>query len=224
MKKPLIFAVPALCLLLAACGNANIGVIGGADGPAAIYIGEKSDDFEKQFSARYIDTSKLNAVSTNIQRAFTSDDRTLTLDDEIENLPELTVYDFYRNETDGNFKEIKNAVTDDFWTSGIENEEKSFKNGIYLTSIHIDEIEVLDSDDVKNITTGNKKQIIEKLDSLGMREFCLVEVEAEIKHNEKSLSLAPQVGDGEIERYYLLGKTDDGYKIAEVYWEGFLND
>ena len=43
-------------------------------------------------------------------------------------------------------------------------------------------------------------------------------------YNDKSLSLAPQVGDGEVTRYYLIGKKANKYKILEVYWERFLND
>ena len=57
-----------------------------------------------------------------------------------------------------------------------------------------------------------------------MTEFAIVEVEKVIKHNEKALGMVPQVGDGEVKRYFLLGKKDDSYKIIEVYWEGFLID
>ena len=46
----------------------------------------------------------------------------------------------------------------------------------------------------------------------------------DITHNEKSLSMAPQVDNGEVQRYFLLGKKDNDYKIIEVYWEGFMND
>ena len=62
------------------------------------------------------------------------------------------------------------------------------------------------------------------LNDLEMTEFAIVEAEMDITHNEKSLSMAPQVGNGEVTRYFLLGKKDRDYKIIEVYWEGFMND
>ena len=62
------------------------------------------------------------------------------------------------------------------------------------------------------------------LNDMEMTEFAIVEVDKVIKHNEKSLSIAPQVGDGEVQRYFLLGKKDNDYKIIEVYWEDFMND
>lgn len=85
-------------------------------------------------------------------------------------------------------------------------------------------MELLEKDDLKDISEKNKREIYERLNNLGISEFGIVEVETELKHNEKSLSLAPQVGDGEVTRYYLIGKKADKYKIFEVYWEGFLND
>ena len=62
------------------------------------------------------------------------------------------------------------------------------------------------------------------LNDMEMTEFAIVEVDKVIKHNEKALSIAPQVGDGEVQRYFLLGKKDNDYKIIEVYWEDFMND
>ena len=85
-------------------------------------------------------------------------------------------------------------------------------------------MELLKNDDLKDISKKNKRAIYERLNNLGISEFGIVEVETELKHNEKSLSLAPQVGDVEVTRYYLIGKKADKYKIFEVYWEEFLLD
>ena len=85
-------------------------------------------------------------------------------------------------------------------------------------------MKLLGKDDLKDISEKNKRAIYERLNNLGISEFGIAKVETELKHNEKSLSLAPRVGDGEVTRYYLIGKKADKYKIFEVYWEGFLYD
>ena len=41
MKKILSIALILCCLLLTACNSTSIGIIGGADGPTKIYVGEK---------------------------------------------------------------------------------------------------------------------------------------------------------------------------------------
>ncbi len=48
MKKYMIFAVCLITLALSACNSANVGVIGGADGPTAVYVRKnKGTDYEK---------------------------------------------------------------------------------------------------------------------------------------------------------------------------------
>lgn len=45
MKKTLCLISILLCVLLSACGEAkSIGIIGGADGPTAIYVSKKGED------------------------------------------------------------------------------------------------------------------------------------------------------------------------------------
>lgn len=41
MKKIIVFILSAM--LLTACDNADVGIIGGADGPTSIYIGENQN-------------------------------------------------------------------------------------------------------------------------------------------------------------------------------------
>ena len=43
MKKLLCIISIALCILLSACGNASVGVIGGADGPTEVIVAKKGD-------------------------------------------------------------------------------------------------------------------------------------------------------------------------------------
>ena len=49
MKKILSIALILCCLLLTACNSASIGIIGGADGPSKIFVGENNGTVKGQF-------------------------------------------------------------------------------------------------------------------------------------------------------------------------------
>ena len=230
MKRIITLSLIMCSLLLIGCDNASIGIIGGSDGPTNIIVDEQKDnikktyDVKRYFKEHYVDERKLPVLDIHIENPFVSDDRTLILDDSIENSLELMMYEFYQNMMSGSFQEIKNIMVDDSLYAAIEADERNFNDGIYFSKIVLDEIDLVDKDDLEEISEQNKQNIIETLDKLDMTEFAIVEVEKTITHNEKSLSMAPQVGNGDVTRYYLIGKKDDTYKIIEVYWEGFMND
>ena len=216
----------SVCLFLTACNNRSIGIIGGADGPTSIIASEKraSYDIEKHFRENYVNERKLPILDIHIENPFVSDDRTLILDDTIENYLELIIYEYYYSKTSGDYSKIKNMIAaNDALTIAINNEEKQFNDGIYYNEIILDEIDIIDKEDAQEISRENKQKIIDKLSKLGMLEFAIIEVEKTVKLNEKYISTGPQISDGDITRYYLLGKKDDMYKIIEVYWEGFIN-
>ena len=230
MKRIITLTLIMCCLLLTGCDNASIGVIGGADGPTKILVSEKenstikSSDVKKYFKEHYVNERELPVLDINIENPFVSDDRTLTLDDSINNSLELMIYEYYHNIMSGSYQEAKNVIVDGSLLAATEASENNFKDGIYYSHILIDEIDLVDKDDLEEISDKNKQDIIKMLNDMEMTEFAIVEVDKVIKHNEKSLSIAPQVGDGEVQRYFLLGKKDNDYKIIEVYWEGFMND
>ena len=230
MKRFITLTFIICSLLLTACNNTSIGVIGGADGPTKIIVSEngndtiKTSDVKKYFKEHYVDEHKLPVLDIDIENPFVSDDRTLTLDDSINNSLELMIYEYYHNIMSGSYQEAKNVIVDGSLLAATEASENNFKDGIYYSHILIDEIDLVDKDDLEEISDKNKQDIIKMLNDMEMTEFAIVEVEKVIKHNEKALSMAPQVGDGEVQRYFLLGKKDNDYKIIEVYWEDFMND
>ena len=230
MKRIITLTLIMCCLLLTGCDNASIGVIGGADGPTKIIVSEKenstikSSDVKKYFKEHYVDERELPVLDINIENPFVSDDRTLILDDSIENDLELMIYEYYKNIMSGSYQNAKDIIVDGSLLAATEASENNFKDGIYYSRILIDEIDLVDKDDLEEISDKNKQDIIKMLNDLEMTEFAIVEVDKVIKHNEKALSMAPQVGDGEVQRYFLLGKKDNDYKIIEVYWEDFMND
>ena len=230
MKRILTITLLMCSLLLTACDNASIGVLGGADGPTSIIVSEKKNDNVKQsdikkyFREHYIDERKLPILDIDIKNPFVSDDRTLILDDSINNSLELMIYEYYHDIMSGSYQDAKDVIVDGSLLAATEAHENNFKNGIYYSQILIDEIDLVDKDDLEEISEKNKLEIFKMLNDMEMTEFAIVEVEKIIKHNEKSLSMAPQVGDGEVIRYFLLGKKDNDYKIIEVYWEGFMRD
>ena len=230
MKRIITLTFIMCCLLLTGCDNASIGVIGGADGPTKIIVSEKenstikSSDVKKYFKEHYVDERELPVLDINIENPFVSDDRTLILDDSIENDLELMIYEYYKNIMSGSYQNAKDIIVDGSLLAATEASENNFKDGIYYSRILIDEIDLVDKDDLEEISDKNKQDIIKMLNDMEMTEFAIVEVDKVIKHNEKALSMAPQVGDGEVQRYFLLGKKDNDYKIIEVYWEDFMND
>ena len=230
MKRIITLTLIMCCLLLTGCDNASIGVIGGADGPTKIIVSEKenstikSSGVKKYFKEHYVDERELPVIDINIENPFVSDDRTLILDDSIENDLELMIYEYYKNIMSGSYQNAKDIIVDGSLLAATEASENNFKDGIYYSRILIDEIDLVDKDDLEEISDKNKQDIIKMLNDLEMTEFAIVEVDKVIKHNEKALSIAPQVGDGEVQRYFLLGKKDNDYKIIEVYWEDFMND
>lgn len=230
MKRIITLTFIMCCLLLTGCDNASIGVIGGADGPTKIIVSEKenstikSSDVKKYFKEHYVDERELPVLDINIENPFVSDDRTLILDDSIENDLELMIYEYYKNIMSGSYQNAKDIIVDGSLLAATEASENNFKDGIYYSRILIDEIDLVDKDDLEEISDKNKQDIIKMLNDMEMTEFAIVEVDKVIKHNEKALSIAPQVGDGEVQRYFLLGKKDNDYKIIEVYWEDFMND
>lgn len=230
MKRILAISILLCSLLLTACNNASIGVIGGADGLTSIIVSEKnigktlSYTIEEYFRDNYVDERKLPVLDIDIENPFVSDDRTLVLDDSIDNSIEFTIYKYYHSIMSGSYQGTKSMIIGEALLSATENEEKNFNDGIYFSKIILDEIDLVDKDDLNEISSKNKQDIVEMLVEAEIEEFAIVEVDKTIKHNKKSLSMAPQVGDGEVTRYYLLGKKDDAYKIVEVYWEGFIND
>ena len=225
MKKIIILIAITVSLLLTACSNSDIGIIGGADGPTSIIVAENNaDNWTKFVYKNYVNELNLPVLDIHIENPFVSDDRTLVLDDTIENNLELMIYEYYKNSVSGDYSKVKEEIADETLFKATENKEKQFKDGIYFSKIVLDEIELLDREDLEDISAKNRQSIIEKLNNLNVTEFAIIEVEKTVKLNEKYLSVGPQIGDGEHTRYYLLGKKDDKYKIVEVYWEGFIND
>lgn len=223
MKRIICFAAVLCCLALTACNSTSIGIIGGADGPTDIYVtGENDDNAEKYLQKHYV--SNLPVLDINIERTFTSDDRELIMDDTVENELELMIYEFYHNMTSGSFEKMKDVISDNSLLTAIENEEKNFADGIYYSQIYIDELELLDKDDLEDISDKEKQTIAEMLKNSDIDKFGIVEIETEIKFNEKMRNSAPQVGEGEVTRYYLVGIKNGKYKILDVYWEDFLDD
>lgn len=230
MKRIITLTFIICCLLLTACDNASIGVIGGADRPTKIVVSEKENGTIKSFDVKiyfkehYVDERELPALDINIENPVVSDDRTLILDDSIENDLELMIYEYYKNIMSGSYQNAKDIIVDGSLLAATEASENNFKDGIYYSRILIDEIDLVEKDDLEEISDKNKQDIIKMLNDLEITEFAIVEAEMDITHNEKSLSMAPQIGNGEVTRYFLLGKKDRDYKIIEVYWEGFMND
>lgn len=223
MKRIICFAAVLCCLALTACNSANLGIIGGADGPTDVYVNDGSgNNAEKYLQKHYV--SNLPVLDMNIERTFVSDDRTLIMDDTVENELELMLYEFYHNMTSGSFEKMKDVISDNSLLTAIENEEKNFADGIYYSQIYIDELELLDKDDLEDISDKEKQTIAEMLKNSDTDKFGIVEIETEIKFNEKMRNSAPQVGEGEVTRYYLVGIKNGKYKILDVYWEDFLDD
>lgn len=212
MKKILVVSVLIFALILTGCDIVNTRLNGGKSEDDNI---RKTFDVDRIFAENYINELTLPVLDIHFERQYVSDDRMLIMDDSIENELEYLVYEFYLKTISGDYEDVYELIGDERFKNAIINEEENFKEGIYLSKIIIDEIDLMDTDDIDEWL---KQDVVEKRAEFAFDRFALIEVEKVIKHNEKSLSRAPQVGDGEVERYYLVGEKDKKFKIYDVYW------
>ena len=177
---------------------------------------------DEEILSKYVDVSNLPIFDLDINNKSQFDDRTISIEDSIDNELEYTVYQLYYNETLGDYKKVMELIgEDEGFTIAIQNEEKDFEDGNYMKEYVIHELSVLDKNDIKEISNYSKIEIKNKIDKLNLEQYAIVMTDLSFKHNEKSLSLSPQLGDGRYIRYYILGKTSksDNFKIYDVYWD-----
>ena len=115
MKRTITLMLAACCLLLTACDNSGIGIIGGSDEQTQVYVDKnnKNKDYEQYLTEHYVDESKLPILDINLEKRFISDDRVLITDDSVENEWELVIYEFYHNMTSGSFGKMKAVIEDE---------------------------------------------------------------------------------------------------------------
>lgn len=177
---------------------------------------------DKEILSKYVDVSNLPIFDLDINNKSQFDDRTISIEDSIDNELEYTVYQLYYNETLGDYKKVMELIgEDEGFKIAMQNGEKNFEDGIYMKEYVIHELSVLDKNDMKEISNYSKIEIKDKIDKLNLEQYAIVMADLSFKHNEKSLSLSPQLGDGRYIRYYILGKTSesDNFKIYDVYWD-----
>lgn len=177
---------------------------------------------DEEILSKYVDISKLPIFDLDINNKSQFDDRTISIEDSIDNELEYTVYQLYYNETLGDYENVMELIGEyEDFKIAIQNEAKDFEDGNYMKEYILHEISVLDENDIKNISNYSKIEIKDKINKLNLKQYAIVMVDLSFKHNEKSLSLSPQLGDGRYIRYYILGKTSesDNFKIYNVYWD-----
>lgn len=229
MKNRRILSIVAvLCIVvLTSCESNTIGVIGGADGPTAIYVSEgengqtaaEDDAFIRQ---NYLNAAQFPNTDASWEKHTVSDDRLLVLEDEIENEAEFFVYQWYRNQTLGNWQEMYKVIRSDSLLAATEADEKMFADGIWYSKIVLEELEVVNSEDVQEMPDNGKRSLVSVLKRENITAFTLVKAECDVTWNDKGSRAGMQIPDGEVTRYYLIGRTEEGLQMCEVFWEGLL--
>ena len=224
MKRVLAMVLSVLlCLLLLTACNGQGEVVGGSDGPTSMVVsGQENNstpvDADAWFNEHYVDESKLPVLDVDIENPFVSDDRTLILDDDIDNKLELLVYEYFHDETAGAFANQMSKVKGEAMEDLVNGGETQFKEGAYNTKLTLDEVDLLDKEDLKDVRVYQKQYFAEALIELDMTECAIVKVKKTQKQNDKLLSMELQRRDGTYEDYFLLGKKDDDYKIVRYDW------
>ena len=188
--------------------------------------GDSSDAFSSSLPLdSYVDASSLSISGTEIPQEVTCDDRTLVLEDTIENPLENTVYQFYRTAVEAEFDQRMGLVGDyEPFSISAGSNEALFADGIYMEEYVIHSLSLMTAEELARVSDSSAADILEILRGCGLQSYGIVAADLSWKHNQAALAAGPQLEDGRYLRYYLLGTTpgSQDFKIYNVYWEGFL--
>lgn len=233
MKKIyVLLSALSMILLLAACTNVRSNttppVTSNESPNPDIPISSESavpEDSDKQLSEKYVDVTRLVALDIDMEDKYVFDDRTLALEDNIDNELEQLVYKYYYDVTSAQFEDLLDLIGEnESLQIAMENEGDNYRDGIYMSEYTIHELTTLTADDLPTIVDASKKDILDKIDTFGFTEYAVVQADVSLKHNKASLNQGPQLEDGRYVRYYLFATTTDvsEFKMYEVYWEDFI--
>lgn len=175
--------------------------------------------------SRYTDVSALPALDLNLEPSLQFDDRTLIMEDSIENELEYLVYQSYYYEMSADFSSKKTLLGDnEYLQISNQNEEENFENGKYMTSITIHALNTLTPEDLDFAADYIKEDILERIDQFSLTEYAIVQVDLNWTYSQAMLEAGPQLDEGRYLRYFLLGKTEETpeFRWYELYWDDFL--
>lgn len=174
----------------------------------------------------YTDVSALPRLLIDMDDVCVFDDRTLTLEDSIDNEPELLTYNLFYYITSAQFDLLMELVGEEEHIQiAMGNEEANFEEGRYLTEQTLHSLRTLTAEDLTRVSPWEKEDILNMIETFAFEEYVIVELEESWTYNEACLAAGPQLGDGErYTRYYLFAKTPSvpEFKLYGVYWEDFL--
>lgn len=175
--------------------------------------------------SRYTDISALPVLDLNLEPSLQFDDRTLIMEDSIENELEYLVYQSYYYEMSADFSSMKTLLGDsEYLQISIKNEEENFENGEYMTSVTIHALNTLTPEDLDFVADYAKEDLLEDINQYALTEYAIVQADLDWTFSQAWLDAGPQVGNGRYMRYFLLGKTEETpeFRWYELYWEGFM--
>lgn len=174
---------------------------------------------------RYTDVSALPALDLNVEKVVQFDDRTLILEDSIDNELEYLVYQNYYYETAGDFSACQALIGDnEALQISNHNEEKLLEQGMYLTSITLHSLDTLTFEELDHATDSSKDHLLEHIDKYALTEYAIVQADLDWTYSQAMLEAGPQSDEGRYLRYFLLGKTEETPEFLwyELYWDDFL--
>lgn len=203
--------------------SASSDTSGSASDPAGQSSAASLD--EDLLISRYTDISALPALDLNLEPSLQFDDRTLIMEDSIENELEYLVYQSYYYEMSADFSSKKTLLGDsEYLQISIKNEEENFENGEYMTSVTIHALNTLTPEDLDFVADYAKEDLLEDINQYALTEYAIVQADLDWTYSQAWLDAGPQVGNGRYMRYFLLGKTEETpeFRWYELYWEGFM--
>ncbi len=205
--------------------SASSDTSGSASDPAGQSSAASLD--EDLLISRYTDVSALPVLDLNLEPSLQFDDRTLVMEDSIENKLEYLVYQSYYYKMSADFSSRQTLLGDsESLQISNRNEEKSFENGEYMTSVTIHAFNTLTPEDLDFVADYAKEDLLEDINQHALTEYAIVQADLDWTFSQAWLDAGPQVGNGRYMRYFLLGKTEETpeFRWYELYWEGFMEE
>ena len=180
---------------------------------------------EEILASRYADISALPVLDLDVDESAQFDDRTLMLEDSIDNELEYLVYQTYYYQMSADFSARQDLLgANESLQNSNQNEEKNFENGEYMTSITIHALNTLAPEDLDHAAAYAKEDLLKQIDQYALTEYAVVQADLDWTYSQAALEAGPQLDEGRYLRYFLLGKTEETpeFRWYELYWDDFL--